>query len=1033
MIKTVVKSDGTVVPFNPEKLNQKGSWADVDGELWPTIVLDAVSKLQEGCKTSDIDKALIAACTDQFTTASFKLGGRIFMGTIYKEAYGSFKNIPSLKEHMENMIEQGYWATMDYTDEELEIFNDALQHERDLSLNYSEVKQLKDKYLMQDRVRQITLESPQMMYIGMAMANMENQPKDRRVRDVLKLYEYLSRKAINAPTPFMAFLRTPHKNYASCCVATCEDTIPSLSAADHIYYNMTAASAGIGAHLKTRSAGDPVRAGTVEHQGKWGYINAVSAMVKANLQGGRGGAATMHIHALDPEIEMMLKLSNIKTPQERRIMLQFSFGYTRLLAKKVKNKEQWMLISYLYAPDLWEASYGDDLDVFEKLYAKYEASDLPKRFVSAYDLVLESLVQGVESGRVYQHDTQEMNRHTPFKDKIYSSNLCVAPETPILTDKGYVEIATKVGEKVNVWNGEEFSEVEVAKTGENQELVKVVTDSGHVLSCTKYHKFYIHDEDGEVIEVEAQSLKSGDKLIDPNLPTIEGTEEFANAFEEGSKAGILTRYEFPSATHTLSSRMDWLSGYFSSFGLVEQNEEGFDTLLATHGDSAFIRQIQLLLQTVGVESKVSLAYNRQLQTTCKEHNHDITDCCGGENWLLTVPAFASKKLYDLGLKLDQDFDHEKSKGISDKYFVHIKKVEHTGRISDTFCFTEPKRNMGMFAGILTGQCQEIALPTRGYDKVTDLYVEGETSGEIGLCNLAAYVAGRVSDEEIPEVLYYTLLMVDNVISLMEYPFPNLAHTARARRSVGIGITNLAHDMAARGYKYSSKEGKRYIHRVMETHSYYLHKASLQLAKEKGVADWIDRTKYPEGWLPIDTYNKNVDKVVDQELIHDWESLRKEIIEFGGIRNSVLEAFMPNESSSIATNGTNSILPIRSLKIVKTNAGKTTKFIVPDAEELADAYEIAWQIPAKDLVDMYAIVQKFCGQAISADLYLDQTHGNTPSSQLMSIWMRMVMLGIKTRYYINTKTPSGSKQETVEDPQVEQVEDEKGCGSGACTL
>lgn len=753
MIKTVVKSNGKEVPFNPEKLNMKGAWADEGGEAWPSIVLDAVSKLQEGCKTSDIDKALIAACTDNFTTDSFKLAGKVLMGTIYKEAYGSFKNIPTLKEHMDKMISEGFWTTMDYSNEELETFNKKLRHDRDLSLNYSEVKQLKDKYLTQDRVRQITLESPQMMYIGMAMANMEKQPKERRVTDVLKLYEYLSRKAINAPTPFMAFLRTPHKNYASCCVATCNDTIPSLSAADHIYYNMTAASAGIGAHLKTRSAGDPIRKGTVEHQGKWGYINAVHAMVKANLQGGRGGAATMHIHALDPEIEMMLKLSNIKTPQERRVMLQFSFGYSRLLAKKVKSKENWMLISYLHAPDLWEASYGKDLEEFERLYHKYDAADVPKKYVPAYDLVLESLIQGVESGRVYQHDTQEMNRHTPFNDPIYSSNLC----------------------------------------------------------------------------------------------------------------------------------------------------------------------------------------------------------------------------------------------------------------------------------------QEIALPTRGYDNVTDLYINGETSGEIGLCNLAAYVAGRVSDEEIPEVLYYTLLMVDNVISIMEYPFPNLSYTAQARRSIGIGITNLAHDMAVRGYKYSSKEGKAYIHRTMETHSFYLHKASLQLAKEKGVADWIDRTKYPEGWLPVDTYNKNVDKIVDQELIHDWESLRKEIIEVGGIRNSVLEAFMPNESSSIATNGTNSILPIRSLKVVKTNAGKTTKFIVPDAELLADAYELAWKIPAKDLVDVYAIVQKFCGQAISADLYLDQTEGNTPSSQLMSIWIRMVMLGVKTRYYINTKTPSGNKQEEEEDPEVEQVEASESCGGGGCTL
>ncbi len=753
MIKTVIKSNGESVPFNPECLNRKGAWADENGSEWSSIVLDAISKLQNNCHTVDIDKALIAACTDYFTEDTFKMAGRILAGTIYKEAYGSFTSIPTLSEHIDNMVGKGYWINMDYSDFELEQLQMVMRHEQDLELNYSEIKQLNDKYLVRDRVRKITMESPQMMYMGMAMANMEKMPKDRRIHDVIKLYDYLSRKAINAPTPFMAFLRTPHRNYASCCVATCNDTIDSLAAADHIYYKMTAASAGIGAHMMVRSAGDPVRNGTVEHQGKYGYLNTISALVKANLQGGRGGAATVHVNALDPEIEMILSLGSNKTPEERRIAgIQYSFGYTKLIAKRMKAKQNWMLISYLHAPDLWEAAYSNNDTLFEELYFKYAESDKPKKFVDAYELVVESVIQSVETGRMYQHNTYELNNHTPFKDPIWQSNLC----------------------------------------------------------------------------------------------------------------------------------------------------------------------------------------------------------------------------------------------------------------------------------------QEIALPTKGFKDVFELDVAGEVTGEIGLCNLAAYVAGSVPDDEIEEVIYYILLMVDNVIDIMEYPFKNLKFTSQARRSVGVGITNLAHDMANKGFKYSSKDGKAYVHRVMEQHSFYLHKASLQLAKERGVADWIDRTKYPEGWLPIDTYNRNVDKVVKQELLHDWETLRQEIIAQGGIRHSVLEAFMPNESSSIATNGTNSILPIRSLKMVKTSAGSVTKFIVPEAERLRDAYELAWEIPTRDLIDFYAIVQKFCGQAISADLYLDQTNGNTPASQLATDWFRMVMLGIKTRYYMNTKTPSGDKSED-QHKDVEIDATEKGCTSGGCSL
>ena len=893
MINTITKSNGEVVPFDPDKLNRWAAWADRSGADWSTISLDAVSKLQDGCSSQDVNKAIISACMDQFDEASFKLAGRIMAGMIYKEAYGSFKNIPTLSEHINNMVKLGYWEKMDYSEEEVEHLNNILDHSKDLDLNYSEIKQLNDKYLIRDRVKKITKESPQMMYMGMAMANMSNQPKGRRLKDVEKLYHYLSVKAINAPTPFMSYLRTPHRNYASCCVATCNDTIPSLSAADHIYYMMTANSAGIGSHLKTRSVGDPIREGTVEHQGKFGYINAISAMVKANLQGGRGGAATVHLCALDPEIFMMLKLRNVKTPSERRISgVQYSFGYNKLFAKKVKDDKEWLLISYLHAPDLWEAMYSDDEELFETLYNKYLEKDVPKKIVSAKELAVLSLVQGVETGGVYQENSTEMNKHTPFKDSIYSSNLCVTPDTTILTDKGELPISDLEGEAVNVWNGEEWSNVTVEKTGTDQDIISVQVDTyvegkfieTKTIKCTPYHKWY--DSDGN--ELRTFQLKEGLSLLS---------------------------WEDPE---------------------------------------------------------------QRLQSAI------------------------------------------------------IKSLEESPR-SDTLCFKELKRGMGVFNGVLTGQCKEIALPTKGYDCVTDLYKEEETSGEIGLCNLAAIVAGRVPDEELPELYYYALLMVDNVISLMEYPFPNLSFTAQARRSVAIGLTNLANYMAKNSKKYSTADGKEFIHRVAEKHSYLLHKASLVLAKEKGVCDWIGKTKYPEGWLPIDSYNKNVDKIVKQDLLCDWETLRAEIKKVGGIRNSVLEGMMPNESSSIATNGTNSILPVRSLKVVKTNAGNTTKFIAPDYEEFGNNYEIAWNIPSKDLIDVYGIFQKFCGQAISADLYIDQSKGGKVSeSKLLSDWLRMTMLGVKTRYYINTKTASGDKEN--KEPEVEELEgDDKGCSSGACTI
>ena len=285
--------------------------------------------------------------------------------------------------------------------------------------------------------------------------------------------------------------------------------------------------------------------------------------------------------------------------------------------------------------------------------------------------------------------------------------------------------------------------------------------------------------------------------------------------------------------------------------------------------------------------------------------------------------------------------------------------------------------------------------------------KGVEAGEIALCFLSCLVAGRISEEEYEDVSYYSLLAVDNVIDLMEYPFPQVENTAKGRRSVGIGITNLAHDMAVRGLSYSSLEGKNYMHSLAEMHSFYLHSASLRLAKEKGNCSLIGRTKYPEGWLPIDTYNKNVDDVHNQDLKFDWESLRKEIIKQGGIRNSVLEATPPAESSSQASETTNSLYPIREFYTVKRSGSTVNTFAAPDIEkeEVKNSYELAYNVPTKDIIDCYAIFQKFHGQGISCDLYTNYSKyegEKVPLTVMMKDYFYATKMGLKSLYYQNSK-------------------------------
>lgn len=726
MISTIIKRDGRAVEFDVNKLNQWGQWAADIKVDWSSIVLGATRKCFDNCTTEDLEDALISECVDRETIAHLKMANRFFMGGVYKRAFGGYKKIPSLPDMYSHMVSLGHWAKMDYSLDELVYLDGIINHSLDLQATYSESKQILDKYAVIDRVDGNIYESPQFVYMRMALGNMEFMPKERRMNDVVKLYNKLSNKLINPPSPFSINLGTPKKQYASCCTSTTLDSAASLATQDHIAYMMTCASAGIGAHIKSRSRGDKVRNGQISHMGKLPYYRVQESAVNANLQSSRGGANTMHFNVLDPEIMDLLSLKNVQTIEQKRIKnIDYSVGYNHEFVRRVAKNENWMLVSYGDSPELYESMYKGDQTEFLRLYSEIENNpNIKKQFVDARTTALKALVEGVETGMIYLHRTDIMNKHTPFKDTIYGSNLC----------------------------------------------------------------------------------------------------------------------------------------------------------------------------------------------------------------------------------------------------------------------------------------QEVCLPTKGYSRVDELY-KPDGDGEIGLCSLAA-IPATIPEDEYEETAYYALLMIDNVIEIMDYPFVQLGTTARARRSVGVGITDLAHAMAKKGLKYSSLEGKQYIHRLAEMHSYYLHKASLRLAKERGVCEWIGKTKYPDGWLPIDTANKEIDLIVNQPLMFDWESLRREIVAFGGIRNSVLEAHMPCESSSVSSGNTNGLYPIRAYKVIKTSGTNKNLFIAPDLDTLKDFYELAWNIPTKDMIEVYAVVQKFTGQSISADIYIKLTKANDRSvsaKELLTQFIYMDKLEMKTRYYINTST------------------------------
>lgn len=424
MINYVMKSDGSKEEFDPNKLNKWAEFASNHSVNWSEISLKAYRKCYDGCTTKELHKAMIDACVEKEDHKHLQMAGRLLIGQIYKEAFGGFKYIPCLESFYEDMVSKGYWSPMSYSKEELGFLNNHINHSVDLTYNYTSLRQMRDKYLVQNRIEDRVLESPQFMFLGMAMQNMENQPKDRRLSDVIKLYRYLSDMKINAPTPMLVNMRTTHKGYASCCVVTNEDTASSLNVQDHIAYTMTCASAGIGTFVKTRSKGDSVRKGTIQHLGKLPYYRHLQSAVHANLQSSRGGALTNYFNVLDPEIFDLLSLKNPTTISQKQIKdIDYALVVNKFFAERVAKGQDWMLISYGVAPDLHEAMYSGDIEKFKDIYNQYEHSDHKKTFVKARDVAIKALTEAVETGRIYMMWSDEMNKHTPFRDKIYSSNL----------------------------------------------------------------------------------------------------------------------------------------------------------------------------------------------------------------------------------------------------------------------------------------------------------------------------------------------------------------------------------------------------------------------------------------------------------------------------------------------------------------------------------------------------------------------------------------------------------------------------------
>ena len=315
---------------------------------------------------------------------------------------------------------------------------------------------------------------------------------------------------------------------------------------------------------------------------------------------------------------------------------------------------------------------------------------------------------------------------------------------------------------------------------------------------------------------------------------------------------------------------------------------------------------------------------------------------------------------------------------------------------------------------MSNLCQEITLPTKPLKHIDD------EQGEIALCILSAINVGVLKElDDLEELCELAVRALDEIIDYQRYPVKAAEVSTKARRSLGVGYIGLAHYLAREGVKYNDKKALTKVHELSEAFQYYLLKASNKLAQEKGKCDYFDRTKYADGFLPIDHYKKELDEVCNIKLKYDWENLRSLIAE-SGLRHSTLSAQMPSESSSIVSNATNGIEPPRGYLSVKKSKKGPLKQIVPQYTTLKNYYTLLWDMPSNDgYINIVAVMQKFFDQAISGNWSYNPTHfenNEVPMSVMFKDLLNTYKYGWKTSYYQNTYDFKGADE--VEEPKEE---------------
>lgn len=967
---------------------------------------EIIGRIYDGISSSELDElGAQLSINKRYSNLEYgELASRIIISNLHKKTLGKFSDAMELL-YENSLVNESF---IEVVRKNAELLDLLIDNEKDYTYDYFAFKTLEKSYLY--KIDGVIIERPQYMLLRVSIGIHYSD-----IHNVISTYRLLSQKFFTHASPTLFNSGSNRQQYSSCFILDIHDSMEGIYKCLTDCALISKYAGGIGFNVSN------IRAKNSKIKGTNGKTDGIGKMLKvfnetgnfSNQGGKRNGSIAIYLSTWHADIFEFLELSLKHGDEKKRARdLFYALWVSDLFMKKVENDEDWYLMSPDDSPGLNNV-YSTE---FEELYNNYVSKGVYRKKIKARELWDKILVTQIETGMPYitYKDSVNIKNNQKNVGTIQSSNLCVSPDTFILTDRGYKPIGLLENQEVNVWNSQKFTKTKIVKTGTNQKILKVSLSNGISLKTTEYHHFYLN-KNGEKVKVNACLLKENDVLIDTRYPILTTSyySDYPLAYESGKNfTENIVPYNYSNEI-----KREWLQGFFKKN--IEEKQIFFDdyyNLIYTHQNSStnyILTELKFLLNTIQIdcvikESNICIIQNKYTQIL-KEFLNEIYLC---------DTMFDTVKKYHISFT-KETFD------------IKVTDISEIG-YSDTFCFTEKELGLGIFNGVLTGQCNEINI----YSDTT----------EYSCCNLASISLPAFIDSEtnnidylkLEEVVGQIVINMNKIIDNNYYPVPETRKSNMRHRPIGIGVQGFADLLYRLKSPFESESTKRLNIKIFETIYYSAIKMSCELAKKEGPYSTFEGSPFSKGIFQFDYYPELKDTLLSGR--YNWELLKEEVKKYG-IRNSLLTACMPTASTASILNNFESFEPAtHNLFVRKVLSGEyviVNKYLIEDLmklgiwnndfynkfkqsygsiqnftnipENLKMLYKDIYEIPQKVLIDLSADRQAFIDQSQSLNVYFKNPTIKKLTSMHFYGWKRGLKTGL---YYLRSSSAVDSAQITV---------------------